>query len=178
MEAKSSASATSDESRPRALVEAGPSRPQTLCSVASHRGSPMPLVALPSIATEKLTKAYLWLSGHAPPKSHTGFVRFLKALLDRRVDLDRIAKTLGFRRHEDLDHWVRNIRDLAYCLQNIAPAEAGNGPNPEYPWPHEAPVQCPIDHTFVLWNQLTNTGKGRKLMEFVDRAITCFNDYA
>jgi hypothetical protein len=130
------------------------------------------------MATEKLSKAYLWRSGHAPPKSHTGFVRFLKALLDRRADLDRIAKTLGFRRREDLDHWVRNIQDLAYSLQNIAPAEAGNGPNPEYPWPHEAPTQCPIDHTFALWNQLTNTGKGRKLMEFVDRAITCFEDYA
>lgn len=56
------------------------------------------------MATEKLSKAYLWRSGHAPPKSHTGFVRFLKALLDRRNDLDRIAAILGFGRREDLDH--------------------------------------------------------------------------
>ena len=52
-------------------------------------------------ATEKLSKAYLWRSGHAPPKSHTGFVRFLRALLDRRSELDRIANVLGFRRRDD-----------------------------------------------------------------------------
>lgn len=130
------------------------------------------------MATEKLSKAYLWRSGHAPPKVHTGFMRFLRALLDRRADLDRIATVLGFRRREDLDHWVRNVLTLAYSLQNIAPAEAGNGPNPEYPWPHEAPADCPIRHTFALWNQLTNTGQGRKLMEVIERAIARFDEYA
>jgi hypothetical protein len=130
------------------------------------------------MATEKLSKAYLWRSGHPPPKSHTGFVRFLRALLDRRADLDRIANVLGFRRRDDLDNWVRSVQALAYSLQNIAPAEAGNGPNPEYPWPHEAPVHCPVGHTFTLWNELTNTGQGRKLMEFVAHAIARFEKYA
>ncbi len=69
-------------------------------------------------------------------------------------------------------------RALAYALQNIAPAEAGDGPNPEYPWPHEAPADCPANHTFALWTQLTNTGQGRKLMEFVERAIAAFAAYA
>ncbi len=68
------------------------------------------------MATEKLSKAYLWRSGHAPPKVHTGFVRFLRALLDRWADLDRIAVVLGFRRQEDLDKWVRNVLGLAYAL--------------------------------------------------------------
>jgi hypothetical protein len=130
------------------------------------------------MATEKLSKAYLWRSGHAPPRSHTGFVRFLRALLDRRAELDQIAKVLGFRRREDLDKWMRSVQPLAYSLQNIAPAEAGNGPNPEYPWPHEAPAHCPIGHTFSLWNQLINTGQGRKLIEFVEHAITRFENYA
>jgi hypothetical protein len=130
------------------------------------------------MATEKLSKAYLWRSGHAPAKAHTGFVRFLKALLDRRADLDRIAKILGFGRREDLDKWVRNVQTLAYSLQNIAPAEAGNGPNPEYPWPHEAPADCPIGHRFDLWKQLTNTGQGRKLIEIIERALARFDQYA
>lgn len=130
------------------------------------------------MSTEKLGKAYLWRSGHAPPKRHTGFARFLRALLDRRIELDRIATVLGFRRREDLDNWVRSVQTLAYSLQNIAPAEAGGGPNPEYPWPHEAPAHCPIDHTFALWTQLTNTGQGRKLMKFVEHAIARFDDYA
>jgi hypothetical protein len=131
------------------------------------------------MATEKLSKAYLWRSSNAPPKSHTGFVRFLKALLDRRnVELDRIAIALGFSRREALHDWVRSVQALAYSLQNIAPAEAGNGPNPEYPWPHEAPTECPIGYTFALWNQLINTGQGRKLMAFVDHAVARFDKYA
>ncbi len=131
------------------------------------------------MATEKISKAYLWRSGHAPPKSHTGFIRFLKALLDRRAgELEWIAKTLGFGRREDLDKWVSSVQILAYSLQNIAPAEARNGPNPEYPWPHEAPVHCPSDHKFALWSQLLNTGQGRKMMEFIQRAISCFDAYA
>jgi hypothetical protein len=131
------------------------------------------------MATEKISKAYLWRSGHAPPKSHTGFVRFLKALLDRRAaELEWIARTLGFGRPEDLDKWVSSVQILAYSLQNIAPAEARNGPNPEYPWPHEAPVHCPSGNEFALWSQLLNTGRGRKMMEFIDRAISRFGAYA
>ena len=127
------------------------------------------------MATEKLSKAYLWRSGHAPPKSHTGFVRFLRALLDRPpAELDRIAMVLGFRHRSDLDKWARNVQPLAYALQNIAPAEAHNGQNPEYPWPHEAPTHCPIGHSFPLWNQLCNTGQGRKLIEFISRSVECF----
>jgi hypothetical protein len=130
------------------------------------------------MATEKLSKAYLWRSGHAPPRSHTGFVRFLRAVLDRRAELDRIAGVLGFRRREDLDKWVRSVQVLAYSLQNLAPAEARDGPNPEYPWPHEAPAHCPVGHTFALWSELTNTGQGRKLMEFVGHATARFDNYA
>jgi len=131
------------------------------------------------MATEKLSKAYLWRSGKPPPKSHTGFVRFLKALLDRRpVELAWVAKALGFARSEDLDKWASGIHVLAYGLQNIAPAEARNGPNPEYPWPHEAPMHYPAGYGFALWNQLLNTGQGRKLIEFIDRAIARFDAFA
>ncbi len=130
------------------------------------------------MATEKLSKAYLWRSGHAPPRAHAGFVRFLRALLDRRAELDRIATVLGFQRQRDMDHWVRNIISLAYSLQNIAPAQAGNGPNPEYPWPHESPAECPARHTFTLWGQLADTGQGRKLMGVIERAIARFDEYA
>jgi hypothetical protein len=130
------------------------------------------------MATEKLSKAYFWRTAKVPPKSHIGFVRFLKALLDRPAsELKWIAKALGFGRPEDLKKWFSNIQQLAYGLQNIAPAEAGNGPNPEYPWPHEAPAHYPAGHEFFLWEQLCNTGQGRKLMEIIDRAITRFDKY-
>jgi hypothetical protein len=74
-----------------------------------------------------------------------------------------------------LEKWVSSVQALAYSLQNIAPAEARNGPNPGYPWPHEAPAHSPSSHNFSLWNQLCNTGQGRKLMEFIDKAIRRFD---
>jgi hypothetical protein len=132
------------------------------------------------MATEKLSKAYLWRSGNPPPRSHTGFVRFLRALLGRRpaTELERIANILGFGRTGDLDNWVVSIQPLAYALQNMAPAEAGNGPNPEYPWPHQDPAYCPANYPFDLWTQLSDTGRGRKLMEFIGTAVRRFATYA
>jgi len=131
------------------------------------------------MATEKLSKAYLWRSGKPPPKTHTGFVRFLKALLDRRApELERIARALGFKRPADLNAWVVTVQGLAYGLQNIAPAEAKNGPNPEYPWPHEAPSHTPVHHSFALWTELMETGRGRGLMGFIERSIGRFASLA
>ena len=131
------------------------------------------------MTTEKLGKAYLWRSGRVPSKNHTGFVRFLKALLDRRpAELDHIAKVLGFNRAADLETWVGGVQTLAYALQNMAPAEANNGPNPEYPWPHEAPTTAPCDHEFALWSDLVNTGRGRKLTKFIEVAVSQFPAYA
>jgi len=131
------------------------------------------------MATEKLSKAYVWRSGKAPPKSHTGFVRFLKALLDRRpAELGFISRALGFARPEDLERWVSRVQPLAYALQNIAPAEAQNGANPEYPWPHEAPAHCPATHVFPLWVSLADEGQGRKLILFIEKAILRFDVYA
>lgn len=127
------------------------------------------------MATEKLSKAYLWRSGHAPPKSHTGFVRFLRALMTRPDgELDNIASGLGFKSQAELLVWVRGALPLAYALQNMAPAEANDGPNPEYPWPHENPTQTPVGHSFPLWAQLCNSGQGRKLLSFIQIAIRQF----
>jgi hypothetical protein len=120
------------------------------------------------MATEKLSKAYLWRSGNAPPKLHTGFVRFLRALLTRSdPELERIARIFGFRRAEDFDNWVTSVLPLAYQVQNSAPAEANDGPNPEYPWPHMSPANAPTSHTFSLWTELSETGRGNHLLDFV-----------
>jgi hypothetical protein len=130
------------------------------------------------MATEKLSKVYLWRSGHASPRTHVGFVRFLRALSDRRRDLERIAAVLGFGRGQDLNNWVHSVLPLAYSLQGLAPAEAHDGPNPEYPWPHESSAHCPVDHNFELWVQLVNTGQGRQLIAFIDHAVVRFEQYA
>jgi hypothetical protein len=127
------------------------------------------------MATEKISKAYLWRTGAAPTKNHTGLVRILKALLNRDApDRRRIAKCLGFARADDFAKWVAGNLKLAYELQNLAPAEANDGPNPEYPWPHETPRECPDEFEFLLWNEFSTKGKGRKFLEAVDRLIGNF----
>lgn len=141
--------------------------------------APCHLLRYLQMSTEKLAKAYLWRTGKAPPKVHVGFVRFLKALLDRRpTELQSIAVALGFARAEDFEKWVAGVLPLAYALQNCAPSEAADGPNPEYPWPHDRPTVCPAEFEFPLWRELSETGKGRKLLQFVESAIASFQRFA
>ena len=132
------------------------------------------------MATEKLGKAYFWRSGRPPKKSHASFVRFLQALDDRQgSDRLRIANIFGFGRDQDFARWVRTITPLAYDLEKLAPALAGeNGANPEYPWPWSAPKHSPATHRFAVWAQLTETGRGRELLDLIDIAVHQFPSYA
>jgi hypothetical protein len=132
------------------------------------------------MVTEKLGKAYFWRSGKAPRKSHASFVRFLQALDDRPdPDRSRIAGCLGFGRAQDLENWIPTITPLAYDLERLAPALAGdNGPNPEYPWPRTAPSDAPVNYQFGVWTQLVDTGRGRQLLKVIDAAKYKFADYA
>ena len=130
------------------------------------------------MATEKVSKAYLWRNHRPPAKSHTGLIQFMRTILDRHTELDRIALLFGFGRRLDFIRWNYGVQNLAFALQQIAPAEAGDGPNPEYPWPHLAPANSPATHSFHLWNQLTGTGQGQRLLSFIDRAVIHFDQYA
>jgi hypothetical protein len=125
---------------------------------------------------DRKTEQSLFLAlGPSATKKHTGFVRFLRALLVRSPgDLSRIAYALGFGRSQNLDRWVVSIQTLAYDLQNLAPTEARDGPNPEYPWPYEAPSHHPAGYRFVVWRQLSDTGRGRKLIEVTATIVNRF----
>jgi hypothetical protein len=114
------------------------------------------------MAAEKISKAYLWRSGFPPPRSHVGLMRFMRALMGRRrAELGRIATVFEYSRPKDMDAWLRQAAPLAYELQNLAPAEANDGPNPEYPWPHEQPTRCPACYSFELWTKLRDQTRGR-----------------
>jgi hypothetical protein len=131
------------------------------------------------MAPEELGKAYLWRSGTPPPRSHVGLMRFLRALLGRRrEELERTAEVFEFARPRDMDAWVKQVAPLAYGLQNLAPAEANDGPNPEYPWLHENPRHCPASHSFELWARLRDHQQGRNLLRFIECAIYRFDQYA
>ncbi len=131
------------------------------------------------MVTEKLGKAYFWRTGKPPKATHVSFVRFLQILDDRpRVEVDRIAKLLGFSKAVLLEAWIQNASPLAHALERLAPALAGkNSPNPEYPWPQPAPVSAPVSFTFPIWSELKNTTRGRMLLRVIDTAVAEFPNY-
>jgi hypothetical protein len=130
------------------------------------------------MVTEKIAKAYFWRSGSPPPRNHAGFVQFLRFLGQiRHDDRERIANLFSFKRFNDFQNWIRAVLPIAYDLERLAPTLANDGPNPEYPWPHERPEFAPATHEFAAWTALTS-GHGRDLMRIVRIAVIRFPDYA
>jgi hypothetical protein len=133
------------------------------------------------MTAEKISKAYLWRSGTAPPMSHVGLMPFLQALLSRglgRKERQRIARVFDYMRPQDMAAWVKQVSPLAHQLQNLTPDLAQVGPNTEYPWPHDNPTHCPALHSFDLWSRLRDSEPGRRLVKFINRAIERFEQYA
>ena len=129
------------------------------------------------MATEKLGKAYFWRSGAPPPHSHAGFVQFLRSLSGITAKEQRhIAQVFQFKRMKDFQNFVRAILPMAYALERLAPALANDGPNPEYPWPQNAPRFAPVSFDFEFWSQL-QSGRGRHFLEVVGQAIWNFAAY-
>jgi len=130
------------------------------------------------MVTEKIAKAYFWRSGSPPPRSHAGFVQFLRFLGHvRQRDRERIAILFSFNRFADFQKWIRTVLPIAYDLERLAPDLANDGPNPEYPWPHAQPESAPVNHNFPVWATLTS-GQGRDLMRVIHIAVNRFPEYA
>lgn len=130
------------------------------------------------MVTEKLAKAYFWRSGSPPPRSHAGFVQFLRFLGQvRQSDRERIAKLFSFGRFADFQNWVRSVLPIAYDLERLTPELANDGPNPEYPWPHAQPEFAPATYQFPIWGILMS-GQGRSLMTVIRIAVERFPEYA
>ena len=131
------------------------------------------------MVTEKLGKAYFWRTGSPPKKSHISFVRFLQTLDDRpHLEVDRIAKLLGFFKASAFKSWINTVAPLAHALEHLAPALAGDsGPNPEYPWPRMAPLHTPASFEFPIWKELRDTTRGRLLIQVIKRAVEEFPNY-
>jgi hypothetical protein len=77
----------------------------------------------------------------------------------------------------DFQKWIRSILPIAYEVERLSPDLANDGPNPEYPWPHDQPRTAPVTHEFAVWQSL-KSGSGRYLLRFVHTAIKRFPDYA
>jgi hypothetical protein len=144
-----------------------------------NRAEPCHQLHYLQMVTEKLGKAFFWRAGKAPPKSHAGLVQFMRYLGQaRRHERQKIADCLSFGRFKDLQRWLPSVLPLAYELERLAPDLAQDGPNPEYPWPQDAPAHFPADFEFNVLKELTETGRGRQLLQVIELAITRFSAIA
>ncbi len=115
------------------------------------------------MATELLGKAHAWKNGRQA-NTHRAFVSFLRSLSTNR----KAQKQLGFDgKNESWKHLIRKSIPLAERIEDLAPALAGSGPNPEYPWPPDAPHTAPAEHSFEIW-QLIQESAGRKFVAMLE----------
>ncbi|MGL4513931.1 MAG: hypothetical protein ACRCT8_12645 [Lacipirellulaceae bacterium] len=149
----------------------------TLRESGSH---PCHLLHYLQMSTEKLSKAYVWRSGKVPKKSHIGFSVFLRSLRHLPSDQDRevVASSLGFKSFREFSEWAKDAAPIANGVERLAPALAGDGPNPEYPWPPGDPRWTPVEHEFDVWSELTNKPRGRQFLQVLGRAIERFSSFA
>jgi hypothetical protein len=131
------------------------------------------------MTTEKIAKAYFWQKGRPPRKEHVAFVDFVKFLgsSGNGNDRKRIARVFGFQRFRSLQNLLRSLAGLARSLERLAPNLADDGPNAEYPWPHDRPTHAPCLVDFPLWEMLGTHG-GRDMLHFIKTAVHRFPDYA
>ncbi|MHC5538910.1 hypothetical protein ACYOEI_11880 [Singulisphaera rosea] len=54
---------------------------------------------------------------------------------------------------------------MAMSIEDLAPALAREGPNPEYPWPRANPQRAPAEQSFGIWEELRDASRGRQFLE-------------
>lgn len=100
---------------------------------AEPQVAPCHLLHYLQMATELLGKASR--ARHGPVRmSHAAFVTLLKEVQHNR----EAQQVCGFSERQNAS-WEQAIRKcilIAQRIERLAPALCGDGPNPEYPWPH------------------------------------------
>ncbi|MFO0969057.1 MAG: hypothetical protein U0793_26180 [Gemmataceae bacterium] len=116
------------------------------------------------MATELLGKAHAWKDG---PRTHThrAFVPFLRSLGTNRKAQARLGRE---GHNESWRQLIKSSLSLAERVEALAPAIARDAPNPEYPWPRDAPVAAPVEHTFDVWQELEATPGGRRFFQLLN----------
>jgi hypothetical protein len=125
------------------------------------------------MATELLGKANAWKSGPIG-RSHKALVSFLRGLSSNT----KAQRQLGYEgQDENWKHTIRKITPIADNLQRMAPSLANDGPNPEYPWPADAPRATPVEYAFPIWEELTETSYGRTLISLIHHLFAVAEEY-
>ena len=126
------------------------------------------------MATEKLGKALL-LVGHSKferlTHSHAAFVKFMQVASFNR----KLQAKLRMTPRQLKSHFNR-LLPLAHEIENLAPALAQDGPNPEYPWLDKAGgIQVPGEYSFPLIKSL-QTSHGLQLLKHIANCIVEFEE--
>ena len=125
------------------------------------------------MATELLGKASAWRRG-SRAGSHQAFAGFIKALATNRA----AQKQLGYDgKNENWEHLIRKSLELAKVIESLAPALALDRPNPEYPWPRDAPQVAPAEHRFEVWRDLQETPPGRQFLKLIGDLFAAAHAY-
>ena len=97
------------------------------------------------MATEKLGKGFATAPGGGQPvKVHRAFVGFLRSVKSN-VQL-RQACRCG---PGQIDAYISALLPLARQIEDLAPSNANDGPNPEYPWQGRREIVAPAEHLFA-----------------------------
>jgi len=124
------------------------------------------------MATELLGKASSAKNADVKP-SHKALVSFLRSLSTNPA----AQKQLGYSgQNESWKHTIRKSIPLANELQMLAPALAGDGPNPEYPWPLVSPKVAPCEFDFPIWKQFQDTS-GRAFVALLRKLFSVAHEY-
>jgi hypothetical protein len=123
------------------------------------------------MCTEKLGKAYFWRGMGAENLGHTAFVKFVQAMATH----GKLANDLGFRTLNSFNEWIDYVSPLVHDIERLAPALAGTGPNPEYPWPRNLPQYAPVEEgaNFQVWRNY-RTPNGHQLQRMLELVLNKF----
>lgn len=125
------------------------------------------------MATEKLAKAYL-LNGRTDIKDVRSTHRALTRYMLNLSRNSRLQDLMGMAAKQLRSH-IQKLLPLAYEIEKLAPALAGDGPNPEYPW--EAPkgiFNVPVSHAFIIVKTLRQP-HGHNLIKLIRITLKNFH---
>ena len=97
------------------------------------------------MTTEKLAKGFAASpGGPQQPKVHRGYRNFIQQI-KRRPELHMLLPSGP----KQVSNYVDGLLPYAHLIENLAPANASDGPNAEYPWQTPFGVVAPVDYAFT-----------------------------
>ena len=117
-----------------------------LLKLLSRENAPLcPQLHYLQMATEKLAKGFSTPpGGPQPPKVHRAFVNFMRSVHGSRTLRQACHCGPG-----QIEAYIDLLLPLARLIEDLAPANASDGPKPEYPWQIPAGIIAPVHYPFT-----------------------------